>query len=61
MEIINEPRKIIQIVAAGPGRDRLVALCNDGTVWNTFDNNRDWMSFRSIPQPRGSSHEAKEG
>lgn len=50
-------RKIIQISTSGVNNTQqtqadfiLTALCNDGTVWNKFGHQSNWMKIEDIPQ-----------
>lgn len=45
-------RKIIQIATGGDEGYLLVALCDDGTLWNyAFNGQRsDWVELKEIPQ-----------
>lgn len=45
-------RKIVQITGTA---DRVIALCNDGTVWMSkhWDGGEHygWVKFKDVPQP----------
>lgn len=50
-------RKIIQICVAGCENTQntqtdfiMTALCNDGTVWNRFGHQSNWLRIEDIPQ-----------
>jgi hypothetical protein len=51
-------RKIVQIATAAPSAASqevtyIVALCNDGTIWEIFDRT-SWFQLPFIPQPEAS-------
>ena len=58
-----KPRKIIQIAVSGVKNTQetqcnyiVVALCDDGTVWDTSGTQPVWCGFPPIPQePRERS------
>lgn len=41
-------RKIVQIACGDAGWNKLVALCDDGTVWNWEPPN--WRQLKPVPQ-----------
>lgn len=50
-------RKIIQICTTGCDNTQqtqadfiLTALCNDGTIWNKFGHQSNWLKVEDIPQ-----------
>lgn len=50
-------RKIIQICTSGVENTQatqsdfiLTALCNDGTIWNRFGHQSNWLRVEDIPQ-----------
>lgn len=50
-------RKIIQISVTGVENVQetqcnfvMTALCNDGTIWNRFGHQSNWLKVESIPQ-----------
>lgn len=50
-------RKIIQICTTGCDNTQqtqtdfiLTALCNDGTIWNRFGHQSNWLRVEDIPQ-----------
>lgn len=50
-------RKIIQICTSGVDNTQatqaefvLTALCNDGTIWNKFGHQSNWLRVEDIPQ-----------
>ena len=43
----REPRRIVQIAG---DNESLMALCNDGTVWEYCPSMRDWLPLPGIPQ-----------
>lgn len=50
-------RKIIQISVTGVENVQetqcnfvMTALCNDGTIWNRFGHQSNWVKVESIPQ-----------
>lgn len=50
-------RKIIQICTTGCENTQqtqsdfiLTALCNDGTIWNRFGHQSNWLKVEPIPQ-----------
>lgn len=50
-------RKIIQICVTGVDNTQetqcdfvMTALCNDGTVWNRFGHQSNWLKVENIPQ-----------
>ena len=47
--IINEKRKPIQM-AVSPATKAIFALCNDGSMWVSYD--KKWERVKSIPQPK---------
>lgn len=50
-------RKIIQIAVDHKGAT--LALCNDGTLWRTYNPEQDaWARMKDVPQPEVSA-EAK--
>lgn len=52
-------RKIIQICTSGVENTQttqsdfiLTALCNDGTIWNRFGHQSNWLRIEDIPQDK---------
>lgn len=52
-------RKIIQIAYGGVANtprtqcnDKVVALCDDGTVWVLHDTNTEWYRLPNIPKEK---------
>lgn len=50
-------RKIIQICVAAVENTQntqaefvLTALCNDGTIWNKFGHQSNWLRVEDVPQ-----------
>lgn len=50
-------RKIIQICTSGVENTQatqadfiLTALCNDGTIWNRFGHQSNWLRVEDVPQ-----------
>jgi hypothetical protein len=51
-DIENTPRKIVQICTGGADNVRIIALCNDGTLWTAMGITAPkWHQVPGVPQP----------
>ncbi len=51
MTLTKEPRKIIQVSHIERyNSEYVIALCNDGTVWEIWGKDGVWYKYKDIPQ-----------
>lgn len=49
----KEPRRMVQIAAVEDSESAypmLVGLCNDGSVWMTWKEPRNWHAWEQLPE-----------